>query len=282
MSTMPRASFHEQSRRGLFIFLALFYLLGTGTHLSWGQESVLDHGPAPESVLELNSPLDIPFLPLAPVPWALTALRDSLRESLKPQLEPLPPFFRDTQVGLNLRMYYFNRDNHVAPPKSDNEALTLGGSLAYQSGWLAHIFRLGVEGFGSQKLYGPESRDGTLLLLPGQESYAALGRAYGELKYAKYSATLYRQYIDTPYVNQQDNRMTPNTFEAYRVTGKYDWVQFAAAYVADHQAAQRQQFYQHVGAGRRSSGAGAGDDHGRRPFHADQSSVFRRDQLLCP
>ena len=43
-------------------------------------------------------------------------------------------------------MYYFNRDNHVAPPKSDNEALTLGGSLAYQSGWLAHIFRLGVEG----------------------------------------------------------------------------------------------------------------------------------------
>ena len=60
------------------------------------------------------------------------------------------------------------------------------------------------------------SRDGTLLLLPGQES-AALGRAYGEVKYAKYTATLYRQYIDTPYVNQQDNRMTPNTFEAYTV-----------------------------------------------------------------
>jgi hypothetical protein len=71
-----------------------------------------------------------------------------------------------------------------------------------------------------------------LLLLPGQESYAALGRAYGELKYDAYTATLYRQYIDTPYVNQQDNRMTPNTFEAYRINGKYDWVQFAAAYVA--------------------------------------------------
>ena len=51
-------------------------------------------------------------------------------------------------------------------------------------------------------------------------------------KYAEYTATLYRQYIDTPYVNQQDNRMTPNTFEAYRITGKYDWVQFAAAYIA--------------------------------------------------
>ena len=69
MSTMPGASFHEQSRRGLFIFLALFYLLGTGTHLSWGQESVLDHGPAPESVLELNSPLDIPFCRSPRFPW---------------------------------------------------------------------------------------------------------------------------------------------------------------------------------------------------------------------
>ena len=175
MSTMHRTSSHEQSKRGFFISLVLLYLFGIREHLSWGQESVLDRGPAPESVRELNSPLDIPFLPLAPFPWAFTTLRDSIRESLKPQMETLPPFFRDTQVGLNLRMYYFDRDNHVTPPKSDNEALTIGASLAYQSGWLAHIFRLGVEGFGSQKLYGPESRDGTLLLLPEQESYAALG-----------------------------------------------------------------------------------------------------------
>jgi hypothetical protein len=181
----------------------------------------------------LNSPLDIPFLPLAPVPWALTTLRDSLRESLKSQLETLPPFLHDTQVGLNLRLYYLNRDNDVTPPRSDNEAWTLGGSLAYQSGWLAHIFRLRLEGFGSQKLYGPERRDGTLLLLPGQENYATLGRAYGEVHYAEYTATLFRQYIATPYVNQQDNRMTPNTFEAYRVTGKYEGVQFTAGYVAD-------------------------------------------------
>jgi hypothetical protein len=232
MTTMPRIASHAPSRCGLFIVLVLLYLCGTGAHLSWGQESVLDRGPAPASVHELNSPLDIPFLPLAPVPWALTTLRDSLRESLKPQMATLPPFFRDTQVGTNVRLYYFNRDNDLTPPRSDNEALTIGGSLAYQSGWLANLFRLGVEGFGSLKLYGPESRDGTLLLLPGQESYAALGRAYGELKYAEYTATLFRQYIDTPYVNQQDNRMTPNTFEAYRITGKYDWVQFAAAYIA--------------------------------------------------
>jgi outer membrane porin, OprD family len=231
MTTMPRIPSHAQSRHGLFIVLVLLYLCGTGAHLSWGQESVLDRGPSPDSVFELNSPLDIPFLPLAPFPLAFTALRDRIRESLKPELDTLPPFFRDTQVGLNLRMYYFDRENHVAPPKSDNEAWALGGSLAYQSGWLANLVRVGVEGFGSQKLYAPQDRDGTLLLLPGQESYLALGRAYGEVKYDAYTATLYRQYIDTPYVNQ-DNRMTPNTFEAYLITGKYDWVQFGAGYIA--------------------------------------------------
>src|SRR5215212_11837573 len=84
MTTMPRISSHAQSRRGCFIFLMLLYLCGTGAHLSWGQESVLDRGPAPDSVFELNSPLDIPFLPLAPVSLAFTALRDRIRESLKP------------------------------------------------------------------------------------------------------------------------------------------------------------------------------------------------------
>ena len=123
MITVLRASSQAQSRRGLCIFLVLLSLCGAGAHLSWGQESVLDRGPAPDSVFELNSPLDIPFLPLAPFPMAFTALRDSFRESLKPQLETLPPFFRDTQVGLNLRMYYFDRENHVSPAKSDNEAL---------------------------------------------------------------------------------------------------------------------------------------------------------------
>jgi len=232
MTTMPRPSSPAPSRRGLFIILVLLYLCGTGAHLSWGQESVLGRGPEPASVFELNSPLDVPFLPLAPIPLAFTALQGGLRESLKPQLETLPPFFRDTQLGVNVRLYYLDRENHVSPPKSDNEALAIGGSLAYQSGWLADIFRVGAEGFTSLKLHAPEDRDGTLLLLPGQESYAVLGRSYGELKYDAYTATLYRQYIDTPYVNQQDNRMTPNTFEAYRINGKYDWVQFGAAYIA--------------------------------------------------
>ena len=115
---------------GFFIFLVLFSLCSTEAHLIWGQESVLDRGPVPESVRELNSPLDIPFLPLVPFPWAFTALQDSLRESLKLQMATLPPFFRDTQVGLHLRLYYFNCDYAVTPPRwcalvSKSDALRL-------------------------------------------------------------------------------------------------------------------------------------------------------------
>ena len=50
MTIMHRASLHTHSRRGLYIVLVLFDLCGTGAHLSWGQESVLDRGPAPDSV----------------------------------------------------------------------------------------------------------------------------------------------------------------------------------------------------------------------------------------
>src|SRR5215471_9776923 len=117
MSTMPKALLHAHSRCGLCIFLVLLYLCGTGAHLSWGQESVLDRGPAPESVLELNSPLDIPFLPLAPIPLVFTTLRDRLRESLKPELDTLPPFLRDSQVGLNIRLYCFD---HRRLPRLSN------------------------------------------------------------------------------------------------------------------------------------------------------------------
>ena len=54
---------------------------------------------------------------------------------------------------------------------------------------------------------------------------------YGELKYDNYDATVGRQSLDLPYVNKEDNREVPNTFEAYRLVGRYRQVQFIAGYV---------------------------------------------------
>ena len=136
----------------------LFFGVIANLSVSWGQEeSVLERGPYPDSVQGLNSPLDVTFLPLAPIPSTFTTLRDSVRDSLRAQLETLPPFFRDTQLGLHLRTYYLDRENRVVPPRSDNEAFTIGGSLAYQSGWLADTFRMGLEGLRFAKTLRPDS-----------------------------------------------------------------------------------------------------------------------------
>lgn len=221
--------------RQLFLVLILaLHFLGWETNLSvsFAQESILDQGPMPDTVKKLQSPLDLPFVPLAPYPWLLTALRDAVHDRLDPHLQQMEPFFRDTQVTLNTRMYYFNHDkNPVGKDDVYNEAWTVGGSLAYQSGWLRDFFSLGAQVFTSQKLYGPLDRDGTLLLRERQQEYTVVGRFYGQFKYENYLATVYRQFLDLPYVNQQDNRMTPNTFEAYRVAGKYRWLQFVVGYV---------------------------------------------------
>jgi len=132
---------------------------------------------------------------------------------LKKHLESLPPFFRDTYLKLNPRTYYFNR-NEVGT--SRKEAWALGGELRYESGWLKDRLQIGAAGYTSQKLYGPQDRDGTLLLKEGQQSFTVLGQAYLKLRILdRTGLQLYRQPFDLPYVNKQDSRMVPNTFEAY-------------------------------------------------------------------
>lgn len=60
-----------------------------------------------------------------------------------------------------------------------------------------------------------------MLLAPGQEGIEVLGQAYligrvvDDVKFR-----LFRQTFDLPFVNKQDNRMIPNTFEAYSLIGR--------------------------------------------------------------
>ena len=126
-----RSDTGETSHRPLafFLFCCVFGYMADSS-VSLGQESVLDHGRPPESVRGLSSPLDFPFVPLIPVPWLLTRFRDGVRDTLKPQLEPLPPFFRDTHLTLNTRMFYLNRDDN-RPGEGDNyDEAWVSGRLA--------------------------------------------------------------------------------------------------------------------------------------------------------
>jgi hypothetical protein len=167
---------------------------------------------------------DAPPPPRGP---SLDKLFDRLQEKI--QSSSLPPFLRDMDLRVNFRTYYFNRNQ---PDDTKNEALAFGGSISLQSGWLFDTFAMGATLYGSAPLYAPDDRDGTLLLKPGQEGYYVPGEAWGALRYKEYALLKgYRQQVNQTYINPQDNRMTPNTFEALTLGGKVGWLQYLAGYL---------------------------------------------------
>jgi hypothetical protein len=148
---------------------------------------------------------------------------------LKEYLGTRPPFFRDTSLKLRLRTFYFNRQND---DDTASEALATGGWLQYSSGWLLDTFAVGATYYASFPLYAPDSRPGSLILAPGQDEIGTFGEAWGALRYKDYALLKgYRQRVDDGYVNPQDNRMIPNTFEGVTLSGTIDWLKYDLGYL---------------------------------------------------
>jgi hypothetical protein len=128
------------------------------------------------------------------------------------------PFFHDAKLAAQLRTYYLDRHKY---DDTISEAWAIGGAFSFISGYVADVFRMGAVLYTSQPLYAPDDRDGTLLLKPGQEGYTVLGQIYGEFKFADWlTGAIGRKEYDTPYINRNDVRMTPNTFEGITVYGR--------------------------------------------------------------
>ena len=165
--------------------------------------------------------------PPPPLPSPLEALFLPLKEKIA--ATSLPPFIKDTDLKVHFRSFYFNR---TKPDDTVNEAYALGGWIGYQSGWLLDTFAMGATLYGSAPIYTPPDRDGTLLLMPGQNGYYVVGQAWGALRYGDYALlTGYRQLVDQTYINPQDNRMTPNTFQGITLGGTVGWAQYLSGYL---------------------------------------------------
>lgn len=175
----------------------------------------------------VRSPDDAPLPPLPPPPEGLLERSfPRLREGLSRQ----PPFFRDFDVNARLRSFYFNRQN---PNDTASEAWALGGWMDITTGWLLDTFAMGTTYYTSLPAYAPDDRSGSLLLTPSQGAINVFGQAWGALRYREYALLKgYRQRIDDGYVNPQDNRMVPNTFEAGTLSGKLDWLRYDLGYVS--------------------------------------------------
>ena len=130
-------------------------------------------------------------------------------------------FLTGGRMDVKLRSYYMDRrdDETYGWPGSQELAWTAGGWLDWSTASWKGI-RFGVSLYASQKIVGPEDKDGTDLLAPGQRSFAVLGQAWGEATVGKTTARLFRQAIDTPFLNFRDDKMAPFTFEAYTLENR--------------------------------------------------------------
>jgi hypothetical protein len=182
-------------------------------------ERELESEPPPSSTRDIETPSQRVFPRLA--------RKEPLFPRIREQLEKLPPFFADTQLEARFRTYYMRKDRTT---DELSEAWAMGGSVSYQSGWLADAFSVELEGFTSQPIVADEDRGGTTLLEPIQDGYGALGIANGKLRYQGLVLTGYRQYLDLPYLNRRDDRMTPNTFESLTLAKPEGELLFSTGY----------------------------------------------------
>ena len=176
-----------------------------------------------ESASEQPSPFDEPSLQLPE--WRLAA---SSKE----------PFFRDSTFGLEPRFYYRYLDDGTL-----HEAVAIGGALILTSGWWRDMLQLGLGGYTAQPLATPHDAGGTGLLRKDGDGLSVLGQAWAKLSFDPATATLFRQKIDLPFINSDDSRMIPNTFEAYRVEiNPSELFRFGLAYITREKSKTSAQF----------------------------------------
>lgn len=141
-----------------------------------------------------------------------------------------PSFLRDTAITLRVRTYYL--DVQTVTPV-EREAWAAGGWLAYRSGWALDTLQVGATVYGSAPVYAPRDQGETLLLAPGRKGYLVVGEAFAALRLGDRAELRgYRQLVQQPYVDGQDNAMTPNTFEGVTLGGRLGAMDWFAGYLA--------------------------------------------------
>jgi len=182
-------------RKLLVPFIIMILAIPTFSATDDGTE---DNRPAPASLDEILNPIEVKI------------------EKIRDKVSSQTAFLKDSKLLFQFRTYYFDT---TRTSLRRSRAWAIGGYLDYETGVYKNFFSMGATLYTSQKLFGKESEDGTGLLKTNQEGYTVLGQFYGTFSRKKYNATLYRQLMDVTWVNKNDSRMTPNTFEAYLLDG---------------------------------------------------------------
>jgi hypothetical protein len=137
------------------------------------------------------------------------------------------PFFADSIFSVEPRFYY----RHLDDGEGLHEAFASGGAMSFTTGWWRDTLQFGTVGYTTQPV-ATHDGGGTNLLRPNGDGFSVLGQAWAKLKTGPLAATLFRQEMELPFINGDDTRMIPNTFEAYRLDiVPSDVFRFGFAYV---------------------------------------------------
>lgn len=140
-----------------------------------------------------------------------------------------PAFFRDTDLRANNRTCWFDEDQFGF---DEPKAFTTGGSLSYESGYIADFFQL------RGALY-------TSHLTADGDQITILGQANGRVKLAGQEVTPGRQLLRTPFVNPYDVRMIPLTFEGVVLLPEpkeHQTFDYVASYLSRYKPREDNQF----------------------------------------
>lgn len=181
------------------------------------QQDPVKAGSPPGAPAATAAPAPSGDVALSSTEQGQTSLSDSFEWDREWRLEKRRAALEDTQFKLNFRTMYFDRNKYDG---SESEAWAAGGWAGVKTGYFLDHVSFGATGYTSQHLYGDDDKDGTLMLEPGQEGYSVLGELYTDIRIID-GLNLYagRKEYDTPFINRNDTRMTPNTFEAITLMG---------------------------------------------------------------
>jgi hypothetical protein len=124
------------------------------------------------------------------------------------------PLFQP-RLTINLRSYDFGAEFDRLPTQHTWAA---GGKLGLQTPEWRDTVSVGAALYGSYPLYVQGVADATQLVAPDGDALLVPGETYLNLRRGAFNVRLFRQLLDAPYLNDQDNRMIPNVFEAYALT----------------------------------------------------------------
>ena len=104
---------------------------------------------------------------------------------------------------------------------SESEAWAIGGWLGLKTGYFLDHVAFGSTLYTSQPLYAPADRRWKPPPPPNQDGYTVLGEFYADIRIINgLNINVGAKGYDTPFINRNDVRMTPNTFEAIVLQGR--------------------------------------------------------------